>query len=133
MANSALRRARHDKVDEFYTQLTDIEKELSHYSAHFENKVVFCNCDDPFVSNFFKYFALKFNQLKLKKLIATCYDSSPIAYTQLTLLQDIKSPTVPNQNRRAYKIEINEVKDFNGDGAVDLSDVEYLLKIIPTR
>ena len=128
MANSALRRARHDKVDEFYTQLTDIEKELSHYSAHFENKVVFCNCDDPFESNFFKYFALKFNQLKLKKLIATCYDSSPIAYTQLTLLQDIKSPTVPNQNRRAYKIEINEVKDFNGDGAVDLSDVEYLLK-----
>ena len=97
MANSALRRARHDKVDEFYTQLTDIEKELSHYSAHFENKVVFCNCDDPFESNFFKYFALKFNQLKLKKLIATCYDSSPIAYTQLTLLQDIKSPIVPNQ------------------------------------
>lgn len=128
MANSALRRARHDKVDEFYTQLTDIEKELSHYSAYFENKVVFCNCDDPFESNFFKYFALKFNQLKLKKLIATCYDSSPIAYTQLTLLPDIKSPMVLNQNRRAYKIEINEVKDFNGDGAVDLSDVEYLLK-----
>lgn len=78
MANSALRRARHDKVDEFYTQLTDIEKELSHYSAHFENKVVFCNCDDPFESNFFKYFALKFNQLKLKKTY--CYLLRQFAY-----------------------------------------------------
>ncbi len=61
------------RKDEFYTQLTDIEKELSHYQNHFKNKVVYCNCDDPTVSNFFKYFSMKFEDLRLKKLITTCY------------------------------------------------------------
>ena len=70
---SSLDSAKKNKKDEFYTQLTDIEKELRHYKAHFENKVVFCNCDDPRMSNFFKYFVLNFKHLKLKKLIATCY------------------------------------------------------------
>lgn len=70
--NSALRRANKAKEDEFYTQLSDIERELRHYKNHFKDKVVFCNCDDPYESNFFKYFANNFNHLGLKRLIATC-------------------------------------------------------------
>ncbi len=126
MANKTLQAARKEKNDEFYTQLADIENELKHYRQHFEGKTVLCNCDDPYESNFFKYFAMNFNFLKLKKLIATCYDSSPIAFTQLSLLGDGK--TIPNGSRKAYRIELTEVKDYNGDGAIDLSDVEYMLR-----
>lgn len=125
--NSNLQRANKEKNDEFYTQLVDIEKELKHYKEHFKNKIIFCNCDDPFESNFFKYFALNFNHLGLKKLICTSYDNSPIAYTQLSFIEGIEK-TYKNKNRKAYKIEITEVLDYNCDGAVDLSDVEYLLK-----
>ncbi|MDO8730473.1 MAG: adenine-specific methyltransferase EcoRI family protein [Candidatus Omnitrophota bacterium] len=71
--NTNLHKARQAKNDEFYTQLTDIEKELSHYKKHFKGKVVLCNCDDPKVSNFFHYFSNKFGELGLKKLITTCY------------------------------------------------------------
>lgn len=73
--NALLSKAKRNKNDEFYTQLTDIEKELQYYSEHFKDKVVLCNCDDPRVSNFFKYFALKFKSLGLKRLITTCYKS----------------------------------------------------------
>jgi hypothetical protein len=72
-ANQNLTKAKAAKQDEFYTQLTDIEKELKHYTKHFKGKVVFCNCDDPKVSNFYRYFYLKFEELGLKRLIATCY------------------------------------------------------------
>ncbi len=71
--NQSLHAAKAAKQDEFYTQLPDIEKELKHYTQHFEGKTVLCNCDDPKVSNFFRYFSRKFNDLKLKKLITTCY------------------------------------------------------------
>ena len=71
--NSSLRKAAKTKADEFYTHLPDIEKELQHYKKHFKNKVVYCNCDDPRVSNFFNYFSLNFEYLELKKLITTCY------------------------------------------------------------
>ena len=121
-----LRNARKEKKDEFYTQLVDIELELKYYKEYFNNKIVFCNCDDPFESNFFKYFAMNFNHLGLRKLICTSYDSSPIAYTQLSF--GVPEKEIPNKNRKAYKIEITEVNDYNKDGAVDLSDVEYLLK-----
>ena len=124
--NANLQRANKEKNDEFYTQLVDIERELSHYKNHFKGKTIFCNCDDPYESNFFRYFALNFNYLGLKKLICTCYDNSPIAYTQLNMFGDDK--TTPNPNRRAYKIEINQVIDYNNDGATDLADVEHLLK-----
>ena len=80
--NSALSAAVKAKKDEFYTQLTDIEKEMRYYRKHFKDKTVLCNCDDPFESNFFKYFVLNFNRLGLKKLIATCYFSSPIVGQQ---------------------------------------------------
>lgn len=80
--NKNLHRANKEKNNEFYTQLTDIEKELKHYKEYFKNKTVFCNCDDPFESNFFKYFAMNFNFLSLKKLICTSYDTSPVAYSR---------------------------------------------------
>lgn len=124
--NSNLRIANKEKNDEFYTKLPDIENEVRHYKEQFKDKIILCNCDDPFESNFFKYFAMNFNFLGLKKLIATSYDNSPVAYTQLSFIGNNK--TTPNKNRRAYKIEITEVDDYNADGAVDLSDVEYLLK-----
>lgn len=87
--NASLRAANSAKQDEFYTQLTDVEKELRHYKKHFKDKVIFCNCDNPFESNFFKYFVLNFNRLGLKKLIATCYSGSPIANTQLSIFDII--------------------------------------------
>lgn len=125
MANKNLNAAKTAKKDEFYTQLTDIERELQHYWQHFQGKTVLCNCDDPYESNFFKYFALRFNQLGLKKLICTCYDGSPITGTQLSLFSlDAEG----NEKKTAYKVEITEVGDMNGDGAVDLTDVEYLIQ-----
>lgn len=71
--NKSLDRAKENKQDEFYTQLSDIEQELKHYRKHFRGKVVYCNCDDPRVSNFFHYFSYNFEKLGLKKLITTCY------------------------------------------------------------
>lgn len=124
--NSSLLKANKEKNDEFYTQLSDIENEMRHYKEQFKDKIILCNSDDPFESNFFKYFAMNFNFLGLKKLIATSYDNSPVAYTQLSFIGNDK--TILNNNRKAYKIEITEVDDYNSDGAVDLSDVEYLLK-----
>ena len=126
MATKLFDNAKRNKADEFYTQLNDIELELKHYKEQLKDKVIFCNCDDPYESNFFKYFAMNFNHLGLKKLIATCYDDSPIAYTQFNIWGESK--TIPNKNRHPYKIEINEVQDYNQDGATDLADVEYLLK-----
>ncbi len=71
--NKLLQKAKKSKSDEFYTQLSDIESELKHYKNQFKDKVVYCNCDDPRVSNFFKYFFSNFEQLGLKKLITACY------------------------------------------------------------
>ena len=127
MATKLMDNAKKNKTDEFYTQLADIEIELKHYKEYFKDKVIFCNCDDPFESNFFKYFSMNFNAFGLKKLICTSYDSSPIAYTQLSFINGAEK-TISNNNRKAYKIEITEVQDYNGDGAVDLSDVKYLLQ-----
>ena len=120
--------ARKAKKDEFYTRLEDIELELKHYKKEFKDKVIFCNCDDPYESNFFKYFAMNFNSLGLKKLIATCYGTSPIVYTQLNIWGEEEVIGVAEEGRKSYKVEITEVKDMNGDGAVDLSDVEILIK-----
>ena len=126
-SNKDLNKANKAKKDEFYTMLADIEVELKHYCKHFKGKTVLCNCDDPFESNFFKYFAMNFNYLGLKKLIATCYQGSPVLgeeFEQLSMFElDGETP-----KRHPYKIEITEVIDSNGDGAVDLTDVEYLLR-----
>lgn len=125
MARKDLAQAKDAKKDEFYTQITDIEKELRNYKPYFRDKVVFCNCDDPYESNFFKYFALNFNQLGLRKLIATCYDGSPVSGNELLL--DFGS-TVDNPKKVAYKVEITEVTDANGDGAINLADIQYLMQ-----
>ncbi len=125
MANKNLNAAKAAKKDEFYTQLTDIERELQHYWPHFRDKVVLCNCDDPYESNFFKYFALHFNHLRLKKLVCTCYNGSPVTGNELLIRFDGFDD---EPKKTAYKVEITEVRDENGDGAVDLSDVRYLLE-----
>ena len=125
MANKNLNAAKAAKKDEFYTQYEDIERELQHYWPHFRGKTVLCNCDDPYESNFFKYFASRFNQLGLKKLICTCYNGSSIQGTQLSLFPEM-NPEEPK--RIAHKLVITEVKDMNGDGAVDMTDVEILIR-----
>lgn len=125
MAHRDLGVAKAAKKDEFYTQLVDIENELRHYREHFRDKVVLCNCDDPYESNFFKYFALNFNSLALKKLIATCYDGSPVVGSELPLLFSVEDEV---SKKVAYKVEITEVADMNGDGCVDLTDVRILLQ-----
>ena len=125
MANKNLSAARTAKKDEFYTQLPDIERELQHYWQHFRGKTILCNCDDPYESNFFKYFALHFNQLGLKKLICTCCNGSPVQGNELQIHFE---EFYCEPKKTAYKVEITEVKDLNGDGAIDLSDVRYLLQ-----
>ena len=126
--NSNLHDSARNKQDEFYTQLSLIENELKHYKEFFKGKTVLCNCDDPFESNFFKFFAMNFNPLGLKKLIATCYATSPILYTQLDLFGNEEVVSKKYGKKKPYKVVITEVKDENGDGRVDLADVEYLLK-----
>lgn len=123
--NTSLGAAKTAKLDEFYTPLETVEDELRHYRKHFKDEVVLCNCDDPFESNFFKFFALNFNYLGLKKLIATCYVDSPIAGNQMTLF-DLE--TDEEITKKPHKIVITEVDDVNGDGAFDLADIEWLLK-----
>lgn len=125
MARKDLAQAKDAKKDEFYTQLDDIAKELKFYKDYFRGKVVFCNCDDPYESNFFKYFSLNFNALGLRKLIATCYNGSPVSGNELTI--DFGDPT-PKIEKVAYKVEITEVKDMNNDGAVNLLDIQYILR-----
>lgn len=128
--NDNLKKAKSGKNDEFYTQLTDIEKELRHYKAHFKDKTVFCNCDDPRVSNFFHYFSYNFENLGLKKLITTCYknqerdlfsehNSEKAIYLEYT--GDKNGDNVPNPE----EIGINHL---NGDGDFRSKECIELLK-----
>lgn len=100
-SNKKLRKANLEKRDEFYTQLSDIENELNHYKDQFRDKIVLCNCDDPYISNFFHYFAYKFETLGLKKLIATCYKN---------IQSDLFS-----QNKDERAIYLEYLGDKNGD------------------
>ena len=134
MANSNLTSAKKAKNDEFYTQYADIQKEIEAYLEYdpntFSEKVIYCNCDDPFESNFFRYFALNFKRLRLKQLITTSYKPSPIANTQLALFGDDET-IVPVKGRpkiTANKLIINEVGDIDGDGAFNLTDIAEQLK-----
>ena len=97
--NTRLHKAKQNKNDEFYTQLSDIEQELKHYKEFFKGKTIFCNCDDPEWSNFWKYFELNFDHLGLKKLISTHYED----------------------DKPSYKLEI--IGDVTGDGKVDYKDI----------
>ena len=124
MSKSDLLNAKRDKQNEFYTQYEDIQKELNHYEDKFINKVVLCNCDDPFESNFFRFFIKNFNYLKLKRLICTCYQGSPIAFTIFDYLKDDKEENLQSSN--GYVIDIKEVPMKNGRGVTD-DDINSLL------
>jgi hypothetical protein len=132
--NRNLTAAREAKQDEFYTRYVDIQKEVEAYLEFdpdtFRGKVVYCNCDDPFESNFFKYFAAKFNTLGLKKLITTSYDGSPIAGAQLTF-GEYDEGNGKRQKPKSIAVEIEEVKDLNGDGATGIEDVKLFLEQNP--
>jgi len=100
--NKSLHKAKEAKYDDFYTQLSDIERELKHYKEHFNGKTIYCNCDDPTISNFHKYFCLKFNELGLKKLITTCYKNQQ---------RDLFST---NSSEKAIWLEYEGTKNSNG-------------------
>lgn len=132
--NTLLHQAKRSKSDEFYTQFIDIQKEVEAYleydSDTFRGKVIYCNCDDPFESNFFRYFVLNFNRLGLKQLITTSYKPSPMANTQLELFGDDKTlkPKKGRPKVTANKFIINTVGDIDGNGEFNLKDVAIQLK-----
>lgn len=110
MTRTTLQQARANKKDEFYTQIADIERELVHYKQYFEDKVVFCNCDDPEYSHFWLYFTLNFEQLKLKKLIATHYDREKSTYK----LEKIKG------KKDVIKTPLSENGDFRSPECIEI-------------
>jgi len=134
MANANLSSAKRAKNDEFYTQFIDIQREMEAYLEYdphtFKGKVVYCNCDDPYESNFFRYFVLNFKKLGLKRLITTSYKPSPLANTQLGLFGDDGSlPPVKGRPKvNANQFIINKVHDINRDGEFNLKDVAEALK-----
>lgn len=128
--NSNLNQAKKAKNDEFYTQLSDIERELSHYKEHFRGKTVLCNCDDPYISNFFRYFAYNFEHLGLKRLITTCYKNQTMDLFSsnnseqaiwLEYFGDKNGDRVPNPE------EIG-IHNFKGDGDFRSAECIELLK-----
>ncbi len=134
MANKILGAAKKAKNDEFYTQFNDIQKEIEAYldfdANAFRGKIVYCNCDDPLESNFFGYFALKFKELGLKRLITTSYKPSPIANTlfDLTPFDTSNSILKGRPKDTANRFFIDDVGDINGDGEFNLTDIAKQLK-----
>ncbi len=126
--NRTLHIAKSSKKDEFYTQLSDIESELKHYKEHFKNKVVFCNCDDPRVSNFFHYFSYNFESLGLKKLVTTCYknkekDLFGIEKSENAVFLEYTGDKNENKIPDAEEIGVKPLKgdgDFRSKESIDL-------------
>lgn len=129
--NRGLGAAKAAKQDEFYTQYVDIQKEAEAYLEFdpdtFRCKVVYCNCDDPLESNFFRYFAANFNKLGLKRLISTSYDGSPIA-GQRELFPEYNEGNGTRKKPKALAVILDQVKDEDKDGAVNIEDVKLFLK-----
>lgn len=126
--NKLLQKAKKSKSNEFYTQLCDIESELEHYKAHFKNKIVFCNCDDPRISNFFKYFSSNFEELGLKKVIASCYrEQSEDLFNQASSERGFfyEYQNTPEQKS---KLQTIQVIPFKGDGDFRSAESIELLK-----
>jgi hypothetical protein len=127
--NSNLNTAKDSKEDEFYTNIDDIANELNHYKHHFKNQIVYCNCDDPKVSEFFKYFSKSFNHLGLKKLITTCYKSNNLnlfsqndSETSVCLEYiDINNNNVPDESEII-------TKQLKGDGDFRSAECIEILK-----
>ena len=126
--NKNLNSAAKAKKDEFYTRIEDIENECGHYTKFFRDKIIFCNCDDPYESNFFAYFAMNFNTFGLKKLISSSYVDSPIVQTSLNFDDSPNKIENFDVKKDAFKVELTEFKDWNGDGREDLYDVKYFLQ-----
>lgn len=126
--NKLLQKAKKSKSDEFYTQLCDIESELEHYKTHFKDKVVFCNCDDPRISNFFKYFSSNFEELGLKKVITSCYrEQSEDLFNQMSSERGFfyEYQNTPDQKSRLKSMQ---VMPFKGDGDFRSAESIELLK-----
>ena len=122
--NENLHKAKTQKNDEFYTQYEDIQLELNHYEKHFEGKTVLCNCDDPYESNFCKFFLRNFNYLKLKRLICTSYSTSPVAGTQLSLFDYAEGKTIEGHG---FVLDVTHIPMRNGRGVSD-DDIDDLLR-----
>jgi hypothetical protein len=126
MANKTFDNAKKQKKDEFYTQLSDIEKELKNYKHHFKNKIIFCNCDDPEWSNFYFYFVSNFEELKLKKLITTHFEldkqSYSIEYQGGANIQGTKDEILKRANKLAKKTKLKQ--NFEQGSQGDLFDLE---------
>jgi len=134
MGNKSLSNAKREKNDEFYTQFSDIEKEVAAYLEYdpdtFRGKVVYCNCDDPYESHFFRYFVLNFKKLGLKRLLTTSYKPSPVANTQLALFgNDDPRPKARGRLKvTANKFVINKVNALCREGEFSLKDVAEQLQ-----
>lgn len=114
--NKLLQKAKKSKSDEFYTQLCDIESELKHYKTHFKDKIVYCNCDDPRISNFFKYFSINYEELKIKKLLTACYrEQSGDLFGKKNQDRGFFFEYT-NTSEEKSKLTQPEIKPFNGDG-----------------
>ena len=122
--NKTLTKAKEAKKDEFYTRYEDIQAEINHYEPHFKGKTVFCNCDDPFESNFCKFFLKNFNYLGLKRLICTSFATSPVAGSQLSIFDEDNEPVI---SKHGYVMDISEVPMANGRGVSD-DDIYALLR-----
>ena len=129
-SNNNLHKAKDSKKDEFYTQLSDIENELKHYKTHFKDKIVYCNCDDPRVSNFFQYFSYNFEALGLKKLITTCYKNQDAElFSQNESEQAIYLEYEGDKNgNHVPDIEEIGIKSLSGDGDFRSAECIELLK-----
>ena len=127
-SNRGLNKANKNKNDDFYTQLSDIEKELKNYKDHFKDKIVFCNCDDPRVSNFFHYFSYNFEQLGLKKLITSCYKNQNMElFSEEKSEKAIYLEYTGSKNNIPNPKEI-EIKHLKGDGDFRSQECIELLK-----
>lgn len=126
--NKLLQKAKKSKSDEFYTQLSDIESELQHYKSHFKNKVVYCNCDDPSISNFFNYFASNFKELGLKKLIASCYRKQEIDLFNTEKTENGFYYEYTGAEKEHIKPSSTDIIHFKGDGDFRSAESIELLK-----
>lgn len=126
--NKLLQKAKKSKNDEFYTQLSDIESELQHYKNHFKDKVVYCNCDDPLISNFFNYFASNFKELGIKKLIAACYKKQEIDLFNTEESENGFFYEYTGKNNEKLKPGSTDIIHFKGDGDFRSSESIELLK-----
>lgn len=126
--NKLLQKAKKSKSDEFYTQYCDIENELQHYRSHFAGKVVYCNCDDPRVSNFFKYFAVNFDNLGLKKLMASCYVEQASGLFSNEMAKSGFYYEHDNKNGGNFILDDINVSSFDGDGDFRSQESIELLK-----